>query len=252
VAIAFSCTRADLWRLRSCRRTATTRFRGRQAALVPNVSGLTVNMLEAGTQGRPLVLLLHGFPNLLQLAQSDAGVRRRRLLVIAPDCRGYGRTMAGTDPGTRSRAVHDAQHGADQIALVYALGYRKAELIAGTIKVSSLPRTAIVRPASFSPDDVSSAGGTAIVPVSLRNETTYTAAELEGVPKLEPPAATIRDAGPADRPMKKAQPQDSDFHAVLYMKGGEFRQPELTPLPDCRGERGRRRERADAECVMQG
>lgn len=30
--------------------------------LVRNVNGLTVNMLEAGAQGRPLVLLLHGFP----------------------------------------------------------------------------------------------------------------------------------------------------------------------------------------------
>src|SRR6476660_1997898 len=37
---------------------------GVKPRLVPNVNGLTVNMLEAGTQGRPLVLLLHGFPNL--------------------------------------------------------------------------------------------------------------------------------------------------------------------------------------------
>ena len=37
---------------------------GVRPRLVPNVNGLTVNMLEAGTQGRPLVLLLHGFPNL--------------------------------------------------------------------------------------------------------------------------------------------------------------------------------------------
>ena len=37
---------------------------GVKPRLVPNVNGLTVNMLESGTQGRPLVLLLHGFPNL--------------------------------------------------------------------------------------------------------------------------------------------------------------------------------------------
>src|SRR5271166_1513197 len=39
---------------------------GVRARLVPNINGLTVNMLEAGyeTPGRPLVLLLHGFPNL--------------------------------------------------------------------------------------------------------------------------------------------------------------------------------------------
>src|SRR4051794_12496535 len=35
-----------------------------KARLVPTVNGRTVNMLEAGTQGRPLILLLHGFPNL--------------------------------------------------------------------------------------------------------------------------------------------------------------------------------------------
>ena len=37
---------------------------GVRVRLVPNVNGLTVNMLEAGSPGRPLVLLLHGFPNL--------------------------------------------------------------------------------------------------------------------------------------------------------------------------------------------
>ena len=38
---------------------------GVRARLIPNVNGLTVNILEAGfeTPGRPLVLLLHGFPN---------------------------------------------------------------------------------------------------------------------------------------------------------------------------------------------
>src|SRR5262245_28182357 len=37
---------------------------GVRVRLVPNVNGLSVNMLEAGTPGRPLVLFLHGFPNL--------------------------------------------------------------------------------------------------------------------------------------------------------------------------------------------
>src|SRR3984957_14248835 len=39
---------------------------GVRARLIPNVNGLTVNILEAGfeTPGRPLVFLLHGFPNL--------------------------------------------------------------------------------------------------------------------------------------------------------------------------------------------
>src|SRR5262245_11614547 len=40
--------------------------RGVRARLIPNINGLTVNVIEAGfeTPGRPLVLMLHGFPNL--------------------------------------------------------------------------------------------------------------------------------------------------------------------------------------------
>jgi len=63
---------------------------GVKPRLVPNVNGLTVNLLEAGTQGRPLALLLHGFPNLayswrrVMPAIADAGY-----YVVAPDCRGF-------------------------------------------------------------------------------------------------------------------------------------------------------------------
>src|SRR5687768_2687152 len=59
---------------------------GVRVRLIPNVNGLTVNMLEAGTPGRPLVLLLHGFPNLgyswrkVMPALAAAGY-----YVIAPD-----------------------------------------------------------------------------------------------------------------------------------------------------------------------
>src|SRR5262249_25938309 len=37
-----------------------------RSRLIPNINGLTVNILEAGFErlGRPLVLMLHGFPNL--------------------------------------------------------------------------------------------------------------------------------------------------------------------------------------------
>src|SRR5262245_41501886 len=125
---------------------------GVKPRLVPNVNGLTVNMLEAGTQGRPLVLLLHGFPNLgyswrkVMPAFADAGY-----YVIAADCRGYGGTVgwdrswaADPTPLLRLNMVRD------QIALVYALGYRRAELIVGHDQ-GQLPATyaAIVRPDMF-------------------------------------------------------------------------------------------------------
>src|SRR5438445_5227800 len=66
---------------------------GVRPRLVPNVNGLTVNMLEAGTQGRPMVLLIHGFPNLgyswrkVMPALAAAGY-----YAVSPDLRGYGRT----------------------------------------------------------------------------------------------------------------------------------------------------------------
>jgi len=63
---------------------------------IANVNGLTVHILEAGYEvpGRPAVLLLHGFPELayswrkIMLPLAAAGYH-----VIAPDQRGYGRTI---------------------------------------------------------------------------------------------------------------------------------------------------------------
>ena len=110
--------------------------------LVPNVNGLTVNMLEAGTQGQPLVLLIHGFPNLgyswRKVMRALAGAGH---YVVAPDCRGFGRTVgwdnswdADPTPFLTMNMVRD------QIALVYALGYRK------TAEPSAMPGLSPVLP----------------------------------------------------------------------------------------------------------
>src|SRR5690242_2382041 len=125
---------------------------GVRVRLVPNVNGLTVNMLEAGTQGRPLVLLLHGFPNLgyswrkVMPAFADGGY-----YVVAPDCRGFGRTVGwdrsfDADP-TPLLTLNMVR---DQIALVYALGYRKAEMVVGHDQGQLMATyAAIVRPDMF-------------------------------------------------------------------------------------------------------
>src|SRR6185369_6910484 len=65
-------------------------IRSRQAA---GVNGLDMHFLEAGDASSPVLLLLHGFPELawswrkVMLPLALAGYR-----VIAPDQRGYGRT----------------------------------------------------------------------------------------------------------------------------------------------------------------
>ena len=62
---------------------------------VDNGNGLSMHLMEVGFEepDRPLVLLLHGFPELayswrnVMLPLADAGYH-----VVAPDQRGYGRT----------------------------------------------------------------------------------------------------------------------------------------------------------------
>lgn len=74
---------------------ARTLPRGIRSRFVEGVNGLTIHMLEAGheTPDRPLVLLLHGFPELAyswrKIMQPLAAAGYH---VIAPDQRGYGRT----------------------------------------------------------------------------------------------------------------------------------------------------------------
>lgn len=66
-----------------------------RSRMIHGVNGLDVHILEAGYEnpGRPLALLLHGFPDLaygwrhLIPILADAGYH-----VVAPDQRGFGRT----------------------------------------------------------------------------------------------------------------------------------------------------------------
>ncbi len=109
--------------------------RGIRSRFVDGVNGLTIHLLEAGyeSQGRPAVLLLHGFPELayswrkVMLPIAEAGYH-----VIAPDQRGYGRT-------TGWEATYDGDltpfyllnYVKDALALVNALGYRSVDAVFG-------------------------------------------------------------------------------------------------------------------------
>src|SRR5579872_178012 len=108
---------------------------GIRSRVITNANGIDIHVLEAGheTGGRPLVLLLHGFPELayswrkVMLPLAAAGYH-----VVAPDQRGYGRTAgwdssydADPDPFRFLNMVRDA------IGLVYALGYRSVAMVVG-------------------------------------------------------------------------------------------------------------------------
>ena len=108
---------------------------GIRSRFVQGVNGITMHVLEAGfeDQGRPCVLLLHGFPELayswrkVMLPLADVGYH-----VVAPDQRGYGRSD-GTDvdfdddlsPYTLLNHVRDA------LGLVSALGHRTVAAVVG-------------------------------------------------------------------------------------------------------------------------
>jgi pimeloyl-ACP methyl ester carboxylesterase len=77
----------------------TTLPRGVRSRMAHDVNGISVHVLEAGfeTAGRPLLLLLHGFPELAySWRKVIAPLAAAGFHVIAPDLRGYGRS-GGTE-----------------------------------------------------------------------------------------------------------------------------------------------------------
>jgi pimeloyl-ACP methyl ester carboxylesterase len=208
---------------------------GVRARLIPNVNGLTVNILEAGfeTPGRPLVL----FPNLayswrkVMPALGAAGY-----YAVAPDCRGFGRTTgwdnswdADPQPFLALNMVRD------QIALVYALGYRSTAMMVGHDQGSLMASLgALIRPDMFPRLTLIGGGGGGVpsFPFNTANGAPvptpeYTSAELDAeYANLNPPRRGYQDywASPeADRDMKDVpQGMTNFFRAFYYMKSADF------------------------------
>src|SRR5271166_4038890 len=112
--------------------TIPTGIRSRHVA---NGNGLTVHFLEAGyeTPGRPAVLLLHGFPELayswrkVMPSLAAAGYH-----VIAPDQRGYGRTIGWDDSyDADPNPFRILNMTRDAIGLIYALGHNSVAMVVG-------------------------------------------------------------------------------------------------------------------------
>ncbi|HJZ18456.1 MAG TPA: alpha/beta fold hydrolase, partial [Stellaceae bacterium] len=176
---------------------------GIRSRFVRDINGLRMHVLEAGfeTRGRPLVLLLHGFPELayswrkMMLPLAAAGFR-----VVAPDQRGYGRTT-GWD------AEYDGDLGLfrilnavrDALGLVSALGCRDVALVAGhDFGASVAAWCALVRPDVFRSVALMSApfAGPPVLP--------FDTADNPSQPK--PPDNSIHDElAKLDRPRKHYQ-----------------------------------------------
>jgi pimeloyl-ACP methyl ester carboxylesterase len=108
---------------------------GVRARFVDGVNGLRVHLLEAGfaTPGRPLLLLLHGFPELayswrkIIVPLAEAGFH-----VVAPDQRGYGRTTGwDADYDGDLAPFRMLNLARDALGLIAALGHSSAVAVIG-------------------------------------------------------------------------------------------------------------------------
>lgn len=116
-----------------------------------DIEGMSVRILEAGfeTPGRPLVLLLHGFPEMawswrkVMPALAQAGFH-----AVAPDQRGYGGTT-GWDAERDPAAFRTHAYATDALRIVSALGYRSAAVVGHDFGSMVAAYAALVRPDVF-------------------------------------------------------------------------------------------------------
>ena len=125
---------------------------GIRAGVVDGINGLRVHLLEAGEAGRPLLLLLHGFPELayswrkVMPALAEAGYH-----VVAPDLRGYGRTTGwSAEYDTDLAPFRPVNMVRDAIGLVRALGHERVAAVVGhDFGASVAAWSALMRPDIF-------------------------------------------------------------------------------------------------------
>jgi pimeloyl-ACP methyl ester carboxylesterase len=180
-------------------------------------SCLTFHYLSAGTSKKPLILLLHGFPDLayswrhilLPLAQQTG------CYVVAPDQRGYGRTLGWhhrartyQDTDTHIEDYAATNLARDIVYFIRALGYNRVQCLVGhdfgAVSASAL---ALTRPDLVDklvlmshpfkspprvPFDVGSAGSSKDVS-SLIERNSKNEATGVGLGSLTPPKKHYRD-----------------------------------------------------------
>lgn len=97
---------------------------------IDGINGLSMQVLEAGVPGEPLILLLHGFPELsYSWRHQIAPLAAAGYHVVAPDQRGYGLTTGEDRAQLQQFRILNLVR--DQMGLVSALGAREVACVVG-------------------------------------------------------------------------------------------------------------------------
>lgn len=115
---------------------------------------LTYHILSAGNPSNPLILCLHGFPELAYSYRKVLGpIAAAGYYVVAYDQRGYGRTT-GWDTRKYSdvdlNTFRATQFVKDAVVLVQTLGYSEVACVIGNdVGAAFAPLCALIRPDLF-------------------------------------------------------------------------------------------------------
>jgi len=223
--------------------------RGIRARLIDDVNGIRMHVLEAGastgSERRPLVLLVHGFPELayswrkVMLPISAAGYH-----VIAPDLRGYGRS-GGTDVKFDDdlspwRTLNEVT---DMVALVSAFGYRSVAAVVGHDFGSPVAAwCSVVRPDVFRSTVLMSApfAGPPALPFDTANTPQARAAAqpadtiYDDLARLTPPRKHYQRYYSTREANENMHSAPQGLHALLrayyHMKSADWKQNNPEPL----------------------
>src|SRR3979409_503847 len=220
---------------------------GIRSRFVDDINGLRMQVLEAGfeTKARPVGLLLHGFPELayswrkVMPSLAAAGYH-----VIAPDQRGYGRTLgwddsydADPDPFCILTMRRDA------IGLVYALGHRSVAMVVGHDAGAPVASwSALIRPDIFRSLTIMSSPfeGAPSLPFDTANGAAPPRAALSDdeldadLAKLNPPRKYYqnyqRTRGANDNMLHAPQGLHAFFRAYYHYKSADWKTNKPHPL----------------------
>lgn len=212
---------------------------------VTGVNGLTVHVLEAGfeTPERPVILLLHGFP---ELAYSWRKVMQPLAAagyhVIAPDQRGYGRTTGWDNSYDGNFAAFRTHSLArDALGLMLAMGHESVYTIVGhDVGAIIAAYCALVRPDFFQSVVLLSCpfGGVPPLPFAVGKQPApivqQTAPAKDPLATLSRPrkdSTTYFSSGNANNEMLNCKQGLHDFQrAYFHVKSADWNQNNPFPL----------------------